>query len=352
MQRGVIVQSTYRVRNGRPVVQLYGRLSGGRPFLVEDDRFRPFIYIRSCDLDRLPRNPEILVESTSHANLSGEPVHRITLDLPASVPPLRDELLERGVPVYQADIRFPYLYLMHHGLRSDVEIDGRDRSPRADLAHFANPDLRSDDSSESPAELEWLSLDIETTPDANRVLSFALVSSKGREEVHLVSREPIAGAVTHTDERSLLLAFCERVRELDPDILIGWNVVDFDLRVLCGRFDALDLPMDDAQLGRSKGRVDFPSDRGFTRQSRAIIPGRMVLDGIPLVRDALRLPDYRLETVAQHVIGRGKQIDHQVGGDKAGADKQHDESGKHQGMETSCFLTSLSASNSALRENA
>jgi DNA polymerase-2 len=45
------------------------------------------------------------------------------------------------------------------------------------------------------------------------------------------------------------------------------------------------------------------------RQSRAEVPGRMVLDGIALVRDALRLPDYRLDTVARHVVGRGKRID-------------------------------------------
>ena len=31
----------------------------------------------------------------------------------------------------------------------------------------------------------------------------------------------------------------------------------------------------------------------------------MVLDGIALVRDALRLEDYRLETVARAVLGRG-----------------------------------------------
>ena len=35
----------------------------------------------------------------------------------------------------------------------------------------------------------------------------------------------------------------------------------------------------------------------------------MVIDGISLVRDALKLPDYRLETVAQAVLGRGKLLD-------------------------------------------
>ena len=38
----------------------------------------------------------------------------------------------------------------------------------------------------------------------------------------------------------------------------------------------------------------------------------MVLDGIPLVRDALKLPDYKLGTVAHEVLGRGKLIDEEA----------------------------------------
>ena len=35
---GLILQPTYRIREGRPVVRLFGRLIGGAPFLIEDDR--------------------------------------------------------------------------------------------------------------------------------------------------------------------------------------------------------------------------------------------------------------------------------------------------------------------------
>ena len=34
------------------------------------------------------------------------------------------------------------------------------------------------------------------------------------------------------DERGLLLRWIEWVTQLDPDILIGWNVINFDLRLL------------------------------------------------------------------------------------------------------------------------
>jgi DNA polymerase-2 len=103
------------------------------------------------------------------------------------------------------------------------------------------------------------------------------------------------------------------VRAIDPDLLVGWNVVDFDLRTWAARCRALGLP---DGLGRIDEAMTFQVDPGFTRQSRASLPGRMVLDGIALVRDALRLEDYRLETAARALLGRGKRID-QGAADKA-----------------------------------
>ena len=91
--------------------------------------------------------------------------------------------------------------------------------------------------------------DIETTPDASRVLAIALCGC-GVEEVHLVGEADVEGAVVHEREAALLGAFEERVAELDPDVLLGWNVVDFDLRVLERRGRELHVPL---ALGREPG---------------------------------------------------------------------------------------------------
>ncbi len=319
MQRGLILQPTYRIKSGVPVVQLWGRGVDGRPFLVEDDRFRPFFFVDREAESAIPAASGAVVESTALTGLRGEPVSRVTLKIPGEVPALRDGLRAQGYGVHQADVRFAYLYLMEHDLRAEIAIEGDDRSPSGPFAHFVNPALRATELGRGEPELEWLSLDIETTPDAGRVLSFAFVTSKGDEEVHMVSAEPVAGATIHDDEPGLLAAFAERMRALDPDLLLGWNVVDFDLHVVCGRMDDLEFDLATKSLGRQPGRTDFPGDAGFTRQGRAGVPGRMVLDGAGLVRDALRLPDYRLETVARHVLERGKKIDHErAAGNKAG----------------------------------
>ncbi|HEY5656793.1 MAG TPA: DNA polymerase II [Myxococcota bacterium] len=298
MPSGIILQPTYRVRDGVPVVQLFGRLEAGPAFLVEDDRFRPYFFAPLAGLDAARLGPGVAVAETPLRALGGDPVARIEVPTPAAVPPLRDRLPR----AFEADVRFAYRYLIDRGIRAGVRIEGPSRSDASGLLRFPNPELHP---AECRPALRLLSLDLETTPDAGRILSAALVGD-GADEVHLVYRERVEGAHIHADERALLAAVARRVREIDPDILTGWNVVDFDLRTWAARGQAQRVA---AHLGRVEGELTFQDELRFARQNRATLPGRMVLDAMALVRDAVRLSDYRLETAAQTLLGRGKLID-------------------------------------------
>ncbi len=46
MFRGFILQPTYRIEAGRPVIYLFGRLETGETFLVRDTRMVPYFFIR------------------------------------------------------------------------------------------------------------------------------------------------------------------------------------------------------------------------------------------------------------------------------------------------------------------
>ncbi|HZR84318.1 MAG TPA: DNA polymerase II [Candidatus Binatia bacterium] len=308
MRTGLILQPTYRVERDRPIVQLFGRLADGAAFLVEDDRFRPYFFVRTRDVGRVARERGVAVDVQGLRDLDDAPVARVTVATPRDVPLLRDRLAAAGAPSFEADIRFAYRYLIDHGIRAAIAIegDGEERArSESRLVVFRNPRL-------SPADcrpdLRVASLDIETTPDASRVFAFAIVHGGG-EEAHLVSSRPVAGAESHPDEVRLLAALGERIRALDPDIVLGWNVVDFDLRVVARRCADLGIP---CHLGRLAFDVRFEQDRTFTRQGRADVAGRMVLDAASLVRDALRLEDYRLDTAARAILGRGKLLDTDV----------------------------------------
>jgi DNA polymerase-2 len=303
---GFILQPTYRVRDGRAVVWLFGRLADGPAFLVEERRFRPYFFVPAAQAGLLARERGVAVEATELRDLAGQALARVVAEAPAAVPRLRERIERAGGSALEADIRFPYRFLIDAGVRAGVEISGPAEALRPGLLRFVDPELR-------PAELRpalrALSLDLETSPDAGVVHSAALVSPE-LDEVHVVARRAVAGAVAHEDERALLLAVSARVREIDPDLIVGWNVVDFDLRTFAARCAAQRLP---DGLGRVDEPIGFQVDPGFTRQSRAGVPGRMVLDGIALVRDAVRLEDYRLETAARALLGRGKLLDRAAG---------------------------------------
>src|SRR5512144_1593587 len=90
---GFVLQPTYRIESGRPVVLLYGRLQDGRSFLVRDRRPRPHFYLETRDLERarpLLRGRRPI--DCGRVTLSGQSVSRIDLDQPSDAPPLRDRL--------------------------------------------------------------------------------------------------------------------------------------------------------------------------------------------------------------------------------------------------------------------
>ena len=55
--RGFILQPTYRIESGRPVVHLFGTLEDGRTFLVRDTREVPHFYVETGDASRASSGP-------------------------------------------------------------------------------------------------------------------------------------------------------------------------------------------------------------------------------------------------------------------------------------------------------
>ncbi|MFQ5698681.1 MAG: DNA polymerase II [Myxococcota bacterium] len=302
--RGYLLQPTYRVRSGVPLVQLFGTLDSGDAFLVEDDRTRPYFFAGEGAAELLADEVGVKVSASDRQSLSGQRLWRVEAGLPREVPALRERLEARGIEALEADVRFAYRFLIDRGLGATFSIEGRAERMTQRLLRFSNPHLQP---CEWQPGLRVLSLDIETLRLASRVLSVALVGC-GADEVHVLASGPVPRAHAHPDERSLLEAVAARITEIDPDLLTGWNVIDFDLHVLVRRAEATGARF---EIGRVAGRTRILRDGAFTRQPRADVPGRQVVDGIALVRDAfIVLEDYRLETAAQSLLGRGKRIAH------------------------------------------
>lgn len=303
--RGFILQPTYRIESGRPVVHLYGKLEGGGTFVARDDRARPYFYVGARDHEHARELGARPLAPTGQKTLGGEPVLQVEQPTPKDAQTLRDRLMTHGITVYEADVSFVSRYLIDRGIRGALELHGPARPGRelgCDLV-FERPEVRP--ATFSP-QLSVLSFDIETDPKARRLLSVSLYGC-GAKEVLLLTPPGYscpAEAIACASEAELLQRFQDRVRELDPDVLTGWNVIDFDLTVLARIAEAHRMPL---ELGRGPGGLQIQATRSRWASARANLPGRVVLDGIQLLRGAfVRMAEYSLDYVARAVLGEGK----------------------------------------------
>ena len=285
------------------MVHLYGVLEQGGTFLVRDRRQSPHFFIRRRDAERAYLADAVRQSETALRTFAGDRVVRVDVGVPADTVPLRERLRREGVEAFEADIRFAVRYLIDRNIRGGCEITGPFTPGERIARIYDDPVLAPADVAVAPSVL---SFDIETDPTAKRLLAIA-VYGQGADEVYIVDadgRPMPERAIGCEDERAALAAFVDRVAELDPDILTGWNVVDFDLNVLNRIAKRVRVPF---QLGRDVGTVRIRPARGYFGSGQASIPGRLVLDGMDLVRGAfMRFDDYSLDGVASEVLGEGK----------------------------------------------
>lgn len=105
------------------------------------------------------------------------------------------------------------------------------------------------------------------------------------------------------DEKALLRALVTQVQQYDPDLFIGWNLVNFDFKLLIERANRLGLPL---LLGRGKSAASWRDGRE-TNQGFVTVPGRVVIDGIDGLKTATyQFDSFSLESVSQQLLGKGK----------------------------------------------
>jgi DNA polymerase-2 len=265
--------------------------------------------MRAEDARALGAGRQAAIDSVT---LTGQPVVAIEVPTPSDTPPLRDRLVAAGITTYEADVRFAMRFLIDRGIRGSLEIRGEGWPEDGLGLVFENPEV-------APADwtprLRVLSFDIETDPSARRLLAIGLHGC-GASEVLLLTPDGWTcpeEARPFRSERELLTGFARRVRELDPDVLTGWNVVDFDLSVLARIAERLHVSL---ELGRGTGGLRVRPAGSSRGAAQASVPGRVVLDGIHLMRGAfIRMDDYGVDAVGRSVLGEGKTL---AGEDKAG----------------------------------
>ena len=206
--------------------------------------------------------------------------------------------------LHESDIKPHDRYLMERFINAGFSATGVVRQ-RDGYREMISPKLKPSDYS---GKLTLASIDIETQGLSGRLYSIA-IHSGNHAEVLMVAESEVAAedgylVQSFPNEKALLEGFISRLLQLDPDILIGWNVINFDLDFLSKRCQALGVPFAPGRGGEACAILQ-PGASGQMRIAR--IPGRAVLD------DTLRaafwsFESFSLENVSRQLLGRGKTI--------------------------------------------
>ncbi len=238
--------------------------------------------------------------------LQGTPVDAVYFKSQRALQDERARIRSSGGVTLESDLKPTNRFAMERFLKGGVTLVGR-ATERHGVLRLTNPTVKP---VEVTPQLRTLSLDIETDGWDGPVLSVALASDDS-EHVFITGTEISAPGITWFEsEAAMLTAVFADLRRLDPDALLGWNVVDFDLRVLGERCAALGVPF---LIGRAGETARVLVGDGPQSVSIARVPGRVVLDGVATLRNASwAFERYTLEHVAQTLLGRGKKRDASV----------------------------------------
>ncbi len=308
--RGFIVDETYRVEDGKANVYLFGRLENGESFCTIN-ACEPYFCIREEDrkkAEHLKAPVAFTLSETPWRSMDGAPVIRVETQVPKDIPVLRKLLEDHRIPTFEADVRFTSRFLMDRSILRTLRIEGEfERGAQVDRV-YREPRLAPADWSPT---LRVLSFDIETSMDAKRLYSVSLVCrDPGRERNEVLIVKPDGTRLTHArtfpDEKSLIEALRTAIVEIDPDILTGWNTIDFDLAVLREKFAKHGVPF---RFGRMDWDCTLRIESSFFKESVAEVPGRQVLDGIQMLKlNFIQLESYKLGEAAKALVGDDKLI--------------------------------------------
>ncbi|KLN63313.1 DNA polymerase II [Vibrio sp. VPAP30] len=214
---------------------------------------------------------------------------------------LSEQLKQHDIEVLEHDIRLADRFLMERFIKGSIEFAG---AVQSNTPHRRLKQVRCRQGNYTP-ELKVVSLDIECS-EKGVLYSIGLDSPMDSRVIMIGQSEK---ADTHiqwvNNEKELLLALVGWFNQFDPDVIIGWNVIDFDFRLLHKRAERNQVKL---ILGRGK-QSSFFRTSNTTQQAFISIPGRVVMDGIDTLKTATyHFRSWSLESVSQELLGEGKQI--------------------------------------------
>lgn len=300
-----LLTGEWRDVNGKNELRFIGKSNEWGPVEIIINDFKPVFFV-----EKIPQEIEslrgALKKRTMLKSFTGKNLDALYFSSQRELKNADEELHRLKIATYEADIDPVKRFLMEKMINVQAKICG-DAVPKGKLLTFLNPEMAH--CSSAPPDFCIASIDIETGRNG-LLYSIGIHLSEKSNEKRIVfmlgelQKDAPEYILFYQSEKELLSAFFEWIKEKDPDFIIGWNVVGFDILFLEKKCSRLNINFD---LSRNESKIILRKRKigGYF----VSVPGRIVIDGPAALRAAFfTFDDYKLETVAQEILGEGKLI--------------------------------------------
>ncbi|WP_396587788.1 DNA polymerase II [Bermanella sp. R86510] len=278
------------------------------PVCIDYPQQESVCFCAQSDISQLPDWPKIRVQKLPLYHFSGSPVAAVYCQSYAILKRLRRYARDVNLNLWEADIKPTSRFLMERGLKGSLQINSEYQP------YLVNPKVKP---TQYQPKLSILSLDIETTMPtkkvAEKLLSIAFVLQDSNTEkaskklVYMLGKDgekPPKHTRYFKNVQQLLSATNALIKSWDPDIITGWNLVNFDLTVLNRLYQEHKLNM---SWGRDQS--DIQLKQGQNNFTFVELAGRSIVDGIDALKNAsYHFDSFSLDFVSKKLLGEGKVL--------------------------------------------
>ncbi|GAA0858561.1 DNA polymerase II [Aliiglaciecola litoralis] len=310
LQQGFILTRRHFERQGKTYLEFWLSTAQG-PYKMTTDAQQSVFFVAQTDTqtvqDLLNHHGIVVqIESLSLRTFEHAPVSAVYFASIAHFYRARDIIKDAHIALYEYDIRLSERFLMERFVYGSAAFTGRIVNHKQPVKYQQLTHAKLKPTDYTP-QLALLSLDIECSLEGE-LYSIGLSSEEFKKVIMIGDKQGDEDWIEWVaDEASLLTQTVASIGDFDPDIIIGWNIVNFDFRVLVTRANLHNIKLN---LGRDQSDVVFRDGRNDSNQAFISIAGRLVIDGIDSLKTATyQFDNFTLEHVAMSLFGEGKDSD-------------------------------------------
>lgn len=259
------------------------------------------IFMKKDDFEALDiKSDNIILSDNTFFNKNKEEIIRLLVNSKELHEYILSQAKNRGFMTYEQDIPPEHQYLIDNDLKL---IKNCDYMP----LRYVSIDIESVGEIDKQ-EIAMISL---YSPDKGKNLENLKKIYVNKEKINnkLVKEDNLGHKQEYTivyveNEKELLTKFSEEIIKFEPQLILGWNVIDFDFKIIKERMDFHGVEF---KFSSFEGNTKLRVFSDFFKNSTMTSPGVLILDVIALLKmNFIVFDDYKLDTVANEVLGDNK----------------------------------------------